>query len=75
MLILLMWLGEGRGSRGKMLILLMSRINYLIYFSRAWNFVFRKLEFNMICYAYSNESPFKHFRGYRGSEAMLIFLI
>ena len=36
-------------------------LNYLIYSSRAWDFVFRKLEFNTICYAYSNKSPFKYY--------------
>ena len=48
-------------------------LNELLIYNK--NFVFRKLEFNMICYAYSNESPFKYYtsvlEGVR-SEAMLI---
>ena len=35
-------------------------LNYLIYYSRAWNFAFMKLEFNTIYYGYSNKSPFKY---------------
>ena len=34
-------------------------LNELLIYNK--NFVFRKLEFNMICYAYLNESPFKYF--------------
>ena len=36
-------------------------LNYLIYKSRAIHFAFRKLEFDMIYNAYSNESPFKYY--------------
>ena len=53
-------------------------LNYLIYQTRAWNFVFRKLEFDTIYYAYLNESTFKYYisiLGVEGSEAMLILLI
>ena len=54
-------------------------LNYLIYKSRAINFALRKLEFDMIYNAYSNESPFKYYisilRGGGGSEAMLMLLI
>ena len=35
--------------------------NYLIYHTWAWNFVFRKLEFDTIYHAYLNESPFKYY--------------
>ena len=34
---------------------------YLIYLTMAWNFVFRKLEFDTIYYAYLNKSPFKYY--------------
>ena len=36
-------------------------LNYLIYETWAWTFVFRKLEFDMIYYAYLNDSPFKYY--------------
>ena len=36
-------------------------LNCLIYYSRAWNFVFMKLDFNTIYYEYSNKSPFKYY--------------
>ena len=36
-------------------------MNYLIYKSRALNFAFRKLEFDRIYNADSNESPFKYY--------------
>ena len=36
-------------------------MNYLIYKSRALNFAFRKLEFDTIYNALSNESPFKYY--------------
>ena len=36
-------------------------LNYLIYKSRAIHFAFRKLDFDMIYNAYSNESPFKYY--------------
>ena len=54
-------------------------LNYLIYKSRALNFTFRKLEFDTIYNAYSNESPFKYYISILGvgggSEAMLMLLI
>ena len=36
-------------------------LNYLIYQTRAWNFVLRKLKFGTIYYAYLNELPFKYY--------------
>ena len=36
-------------------------LNYLIYKSRAINFALRKLEFDLIYNAYSNEAPFKYY--------------
>ena len=51
-------------------------MKYLIYKSRALNFAFRKLEFNMIYNGYSNESPFMYHISILGvSEAILILLI
>ena len=54
-------------------------LNYLIYKSRALNFTFRKLEFDTIYNAYSNESPFKYYisilGGGGGSKVMLMLLI
>ena len=34
-------------------------LNEILIYNK--NFVFRKLEINTICYAYSNESPFKYY--------------
>ena len=36
-------------------------LNYLIYLTRAWNFVFWKLELNTIYYADLNKLPFKYY--------------
>ena len=51
----------------------------MIFKNRALNFAFRKLEFDTIYNAYSNELPFKYYisvlGGNGGSEALLILLI
>ena len=52
-----------------------SSLKYLIYSSRAWDFAFRKLEFDKICYVYSNKSPFKYYISIlEGVGAMLILI-
>ena len=52
-----------------------SSLKNLIYSSRAWDFAFRKLEFDKICYVYSNKSPFKYYISIlEGVGAMLILI-
>ena len=43
-------------------------LNYLIYSKRAWDFVFRKLEFNTIYNAFSKKSPFKYYISILGEK-------
>ena len=49
-------------------------LNYLIYWTREWNFVFRKLEFDTIYYAYLNESPFKYYISILGGWGLRLCL-